>query len=77
MLEDKKNSIMAKKKIKTSQTLPPTWGAGEGLSLADAARQFVEAIGERRVFAFYGKMGAGKTTCTGREHPCRQHPWKR
>lgn len=27
-----------------------------------AARQFVEAIGDRTVFAFYGKMGAGKTT---------------
>ena len=32
----------------------------EGLALA--ARQFVQAMGERRVFAFYGKMGAGKTT---------------
>ena len=31
-------------------------------SIAQAARQFVEAMGERRVFAFYGKMGAGKTT---------------
>ncbi|MBR4516413.1 MAG: tRNA (adenosine(37)-N6)-threonylcarbamoyltransferase complex ATPase subunit type 1 TsaE [Bacteroidaceae bacterium] len=30
--------------------------------LAAAARQFVEAMGERRIFAFYGKMGAGKTT---------------
>ena len=30
--------------------------------LASAAQQFVEAMGERRVFAFYGKMGAGKTT---------------
>ena len=27
-----------------------------------AAQEFVEAMGERRVFAFYGKMGAGKTT---------------
>lgn len=27
-----------------------------------AAHQFVEAIGESTVFAFYGKMGAGKTT---------------
>ena len=27
-----------------------------------AARQFVDAMGNRRVFAFYGKMGAGKTT---------------
>ena len=28
----------------------------------EAARQFVSQIGERRVFAFYGSMGAGKTT---------------
>ena len=27
-----------------------------------AAREFISHIGERRVFAFYGKMGAGKTT---------------
>lgn len=27
-----------------------------------AAKQFAAAIGERTVFAFYGKMGAGKTT---------------
>ena len=30
--------------------------------IGEAARQFVEAIGDRRVFAFYGSMGAGKTT---------------
>ncbi len=30
----------------------------------EAARLFIENIGERRVFAFYGKMGAGKTTFT-------------
>ena len=30
--------------------------------LASAARKFVDAMGENRVFAFYGKMGAGKTT---------------
>lgn len=30
--------------------------------LPEAARQFVDAMGERRVFAFYGQMGAGKTT---------------
>ena len=30
--------------------------------LAAAARQFIGAMGERKVFAFYGKMGAGKTT---------------
>jgi len=28
----------------------------------EAARQFVSQIGEHTVFAFYGKMGAGKTT---------------
>lgn len=27
-----------------------------------AAKQFVDNMGTRRVFAFYGKMGAGKTT---------------
>lgn len=31
-------------------------------SLPEAARQFVAAMGDRTVFAFYGKMGAGKTT---------------
>ena len=30
--------------------------------IAAAAQQFVEAMGEKKVFAFYGKMGAGKTT---------------
>ena len=30
--------------------------------LAEAAQQFVEQMGEDTVFAFYGKMGAGKTT---------------
>ena len=28
----------------------------------EAARQFIEAMGDNTVFAFYGKMGAGKTT---------------
>ena len=27
-----------------------------------AARTFIDAMGDRRVFAFYGAMGAGKTT---------------
>ena len=30
--------------------------------IGDAARQFVAAMGDATVFAFYGKMGAGKTT---------------
>ncbi len=30
--------------------------------LAAAAQLFVEAMGDSTVFAFYGKMGAGKTT---------------
>jgi tRNA threonylcarbamoyladenosine biosynthesis protein TsaE len=30
--------------------------------IREAAREFIEHIGERRVFAFYGKMGVGKTT---------------
>ena len=31
-------------------------------SIRDAAREFINLIGDARVFAFYGKMGAGKTT---------------
>lgn len=31
-------------------------------AIRDAAREFIQHIGEARVFAFYGKMGAGKTT---------------
>ena len=31
-------------------------------NIREAARQFIENIGDHRVFAFYGKMGAGKTT---------------
>ena len=31
-------------------------------SLAAAAQKFVDEMGENSVFAFYGKMGAGKTT---------------
>ena len=31
-------------------------------NLASAAQEFVEAMGNRKVLAFYGKMGAGKTT---------------
>jgi tRNA threonylcarbamoyladenosine biosynthesis protein TsaE len=30
--------------------------------IGEAAREFIEHIGEHRVFAFYGEMGAGKTT---------------
>jgi len=30
--------------------------------LHDAARTFIEAMGDSTVFAFYGEMGAGKTT---------------
>ena len=30
--------------------------------IREAARQFISHIGDRRVFAFYGSMGAGKTT---------------
>ena len=31
-------------------------------SIREAARQFVNAVGDKTVLAFYGKMGAGKTT---------------
>ena len=30
--------------------------------IQEAARQFVDSMGDNTVFAFYGKMGAGKTT---------------
>lgn len=33
-------------------------------TIHEAAKQFIENIGNRKVFAFYGKMGAGKTTFT-------------
>lgn len=31
-------------------------------TIREAAREFISQIGNHRVFAFYGKMGAGKTT---------------
>ncbi|MBO6187762.1 MAG: tRNA (adenosine(37)-N6)-threonylcarbamoyltransferase complex ATPase subunit type 1 TsaE [Prevotella sp.] len=31
-------------------------------SIREAARTFITEMGERKVYAFYGKMGAGKTT---------------
>ncbi len=30
--------------------------------IREAARAFIDNMGDRKVFAFYGKMGAGKTT---------------
>ena len=30
--------------------------------IREAAREFIQHIGDHKVFAFYGKMGAGKTT---------------
>lgn len=31
-------------------------------TIQEAAQEFIQHIGDARVFAFYGKMGAGKTT---------------
>lgn len=31
-------------------------------SIDDAARELIEALPDKRIFAFYGEMGAGKTT---------------
>ena len=31
-------------------------------TIRETAREFISQIGDHRVFAFYGKMGAGKTT---------------
>jgi len=51
-------------KIANQNTLPSE--KGEGISLREAARQFITANGlmenKGLVIAFYGKMGAGKTT---------------
>ncbi|MDD7273460.1 MAG: tRNA (adenosine(37)-N6)-threonylcarbamoyltransferase complex ATPase subunit type 1 TsaE [Prevotella sp.] len=33
-------------------------------TIHEAAQQFIDNIGDRKVFAFYGKMGVGKTTFT-------------
>lgn len=33
-------------------------------TIHEAAKQFIVGIGDNKVFAFYGKMGAGKTTFT-------------
>lgn len=30
--------------------------------IGEAAREFIEGMGDNTIFAFYGKMGAGKTT---------------
>ena len=30
--------------------------------IREAARQFIDAMGDQQVYAFYGHMGAGKTT---------------
>ena len=30
--------------------------------IRETAREFIDNMGNRKVFAFYGKMGAGKTT---------------
>ena len=37
----------------------------------EAARQFIAAMGDNTVFAFYGKMGAGKTTFIKAVCECR------
>lgn len=37
--------------------------------LDEAAREFIAATGDRRLLAFYGSMGAGKTTFTA--HLCK------
>ena len=31
-------------------------------TIQEAAKEFINRMGEGKVFAFYGKMGAGKTT---------------
>lgn len=31
-------------------------------TIHEAAKEFIKGMGDGKVFAFYGKMGAGKTT---------------
>ena len=31
-------------------------------SISEAAREFIAQLGDNKIFAFYGSMGAGKTT---------------
>ena len=54
------------KTIKIANQNPLPSEKGEGVSLREAARQFITANGlienKGLVIAFYGKMGAGKTT---------------
>ena len=33
-------------------------------TIHEAAKKFIDNIGNNKVFAFYGKMGAGKTTAS-------------
>lgn len=33
-------------------------------TIHESAKEFIKNIGDKKVFAFYGKMGAGKTTFT-------------
>ena len=45
-----------------SVSLPFTILIRDKKHLADAAEKFLAHFGENRIFAFYGSMGAGKTT---------------
>ena len=51
--------ICKKQNLTMQITLP------DSQHLDEAAEAFAHAMGDRRVFAFYGKMGAGKTTFIG------------
>lgn len=45
-----------------SVSLPFTIVIRDKKHLSDAAEKFLNHFGEKRIFAFYGSMGAGKTT---------------
>jgi len=51
---------MQRQKVKKKRTMTITITNLE--HIREAARQFIDHMGDRRVYAFYGKMGAGKTT---------------
>jgi tRNA threonylcarbamoyladenosine biosynthesis protein TsaE len=53
---------MKRKDKSESVSLPFTIKIRDKKHLADAAEKFLSHTGEKRIFAFYGSMGAGKTT---------------
>lgn len=53
---------MPSQNTSTKQLIVPPLGDKGLASIHEAARKFIAAMGDDTIFAFYGKMGAGKTT---------------